>query len=307
MNKDKKNKNKITIKIPSSLALKINEGAVAKGKRKGQFVRYLCRLALNNPEYPHIHYSDGEYAEITAYLSKEFLENARLYRARHRLVTNRDFLADALSRGIAIHEQTDASEPSRHREQNKNSDSIDLVTVNAKFYLSDASIEEAELVFQQAVKLMDLLGYELSESGKWRPGSWIRDAWFKLRRVGASEAAMRRARVLEDVGFGRLSHDADIKLAKAALELIEQSSKIPGSIVLDMGSFLFLKIQRSEGQFDCYSKKLSIEERAFLNANQKILKEPDVILQKLNGCILISSDATKIEDLRSPMSGEGQG
>ena len=78
--------------------------AIETGHTMATTIRNMCRLALEDPEFPPMGYDD---VLLESYhgtrFSPEFIQSAQEYRKLHRLVGNRDFLFDAWRRGLAIY------------------------------------------------------------------------------------------------------------------------------------------------------------------------------------------------------------
>ena len=98
-------KSKLECFVPVEMKEHIDEIAARQGLRRGPCMRDLCRLALRNAEHPPMAYETedkDDMIKVGVHVHKEWLDGTREYRARHRLVTNREFFFNALARGIAL-------------------------------------------------------------------------------------------------------------------------------------------------------------------------------------------------------------
>jgi len=98
-------KSKLECLVSGMMRDHIDEIAARQGLRRGPCMRDLCKLALRNAEHPPMSYEtedEGDMIRVGVNVHKEWLDGTREYRARHRLVTNRAFFFDALTRGIAL-------------------------------------------------------------------------------------------------------------------------------------------------------------------------------------------------------------
>lgn len=100
-----------------------------------------------------------------------------------------------------------------------------------------------------------------------------------------------RAKLVEDVLFGNLA-SADVEAMKVVAELVSSlcDRKIEASI--DARIFVFFKVKKSNGDFQVFTKTLTVGERALINDQPTIMAEPQRLLEKLEGAKGIDPERT---------------
>lgn len=95
-----------------------------------------------------------------------------------------------------------------------------------------------------------------------------------FRRFFETPEVRKRAKIAEDIIFGRGSTQADVQIAEATARLTEAlcSNGAPG--VVDAGTFLFVKSRMSDGTFRIAAKRLSVEDRIILNERPVLSLDP---------------------------------
>lgn len=106
-----------------------------------------------------------------------------------------------------------------------------------------------------------------------------------------------RASIAEDVLFGNASSsDTEAVLAVAQLTTALCNNKCAG--VVDAGVFIFFKAKAEDGDFQIFYKRLTVRERALLNDQPSILRDPYSLLEKLDKARQLDQDrATELRKI----------
>ena len=159
--------------------------------------------------------------------------------------------------------------------------SVLLQKINGSTYIDKGSIEDANEIFSRVEDLLNELNYQLESASAWKRGSWWRSYIFNMRKKLKSKQVQDRTQIIEDVLFGIKSLDIANGVARSTIELIESLRNHKGTVVIDAGLFIFLKKPGADGEDDIFVKRLTVEERAFLDADPSRVMRPDEILKTI--------------------------
>lgn len=132
----------------------------------------------------------------------------------------------------------------------------------------------------------------------------LRKFFSAIRRGISSKEVTGRAGVIEDVLLGKMSgNDSEAILAVAQLTTALCNNKCEG--VVDAGFFIFFKVMNSSGHFQIFHKRLTVAERAMINDQPSLLKEPMKILERFDKAVAL--EQARAEELRSiALSGKAE-
>ena len=123
----------------------------------------------------------------------------------------------------------------------------------------------------------------------------IRSIFEAIRGPSKNKNLNDRAKIIEDVLYGQLSSpDSEAVQAVAQLTSALCSNQCAG--VVDAGVFIFFKVKNDNDEFQIFSKRLTIKERAIINNAPTLLKNPYRILEDLENAIALDHD--RAEELR---------
>ena len=117
-----------------------------------------------------------------------------------------------------------------------------------------------------------------------------------LRAALGSQKVQDRAQIVEDVLFGKQSLEIATGIAGATSSLIESLKNQKGTVIIDAGLFLFLRLPADDGEVDIFAKRLTVEERAMLDADPERILRPDDILTTIKDFRRIEKSANKGEE-----------
>ncbi len=166
-------------------------------------------------------------------------------------------------------------------------------TLSAIIYVKDGSREDAEELFSSTETLLNELGYDLEAAEKWRRGSWWRRAFFKLSNLSKSKKVLDRAQVIENVLYGKGSLDIATGISKATVDLIQSLRDHKGTIAIDVGLFLFLKKSGPNGEADIFAKRLTVDERAFLDSDPSRVCRPNELFDEVENMTKVTVPNSK--------------
>lgn len=112
-----------------------------------------------------------------------------------------------------------------------------------------------------------------------------------IRSTANKKEVQDRAKIAEDVLFGQVSGN-DIEAIKAVAEVVSSLCDNQTEGVFDGGVFVFFKIKNESGNFQVFSKRLTVQERAIINEKPTIMADPYQLLQNLEVAKAISREKT---------------
>ena len=92
-----------------------------------------------------------------------------------------------------------------------------------------------------------------------------------------------RVKVAENVLLGQYDRETTIALANAVVHLENAFKGKKGAIVMDLGLFIFLRKPSRDGDGAIYFKRLTVEDRALLDSDPKLLGKPERLFNSIKG------------------------
>jgi hypothetical protein len=163
-------------------------------------------------------------------------------------------------------------------------------TIPVRNFVAGTSKEKAAVVFAAAEQLADYLGYDVTFHGELTEGSWWQDLKLRTRAFFSSDAVKTRADAVEDVLFGHANIDVDFKVVDMTAKLISALVGNGSAAVVDSGAFLFIKTPDNVGSSHIFVKRLTVLDRAILNADPTIVQSPSDVLEKLRDARRLSKN-----------------
>lgn len=101
------------------------------------------------------------------------------------------------------------------------------------------------------------------------------------KRFLSKDEIEKRARVAEDVLFGRLS-GSDVEAIGKIAELTTALCNNDCEAAMDGGIFVFFKVEVEPSKFQIFHKRLTVRERALLSSKPSLLQDPSRLLEKFD-------------------------
>jgi hypothetical protein len=144
----------------------------------------------------------------------------------------------------------------------------------------------AEKAFAATINFFDSSGFEISEQGKIKQGSWFKEkVVYKIRNVFRSKEIKelfektKKAIELQQIEV----HQSEVNKnnAEAASALLTAVKDVP-FFATKMGSLVIVKITDADGQQQVIVRLLTTEETIFYDKNPSLLNNPVELLNNLN-------------------------
>jgi len=103
----------------------------------------------------------------------------------------------------------------------------------------------------------------------------------RVRTFFSSKDVNDRAKIAEDIIFGKSNIEVDQGIAEATARLAEAFCKTNSPGIVDAASFLFVKLPGDDGVFRIWSKRLTIDDRILLNENPSLANDPKAVADLL--------------------------
>jgi hypothetical protein len=123
----------------------------------------------------------------------------------------------------------------------------------------------------------------------------LRRVFKAIGRAVGSDETKDRAKLVEDVLFGNLA-SADVEAMRVVSELVSSLCDRKSEAAIDGRIFVFFKVKKSDGEFQVFTKTLTVTERALINSQPTILAEPHRLLERLENAKAV--DAKRAAELR---------
>jgi hypothetical protein len=157
--------------------------------------------------------------------------------------------------------------------------------IPVRVYLSVSAPIKITEVSDAISLLLDILGFEISDSFPAELGSWWK-RWFAkskdvITQPEVVEKLQKAERALELYTLQRYQSTVDKEQAEAAGAVLKSLDNIPNA-VCQIGSILIIKITDDFTGTRVYSRTLSAQEMIYLERNQHLLQSPEKILECLS-------------------------
>jgi len=144
----------------------------------------------------------------------------------------------------------------------------------------------AEKIFDATINFFETAGFEISEEGKIKQGSWFKEkVVYKIRNVFRSKEAQeifdktKKAIELQQIEVHQ--SQANKNNAEAAAALLTAVKDVP-FFATKMGSLVIVKITNQNGKEQVITRLLTTEETIYYDKNPTLLNNPIELLNSLN-------------------------
>jgi hypothetical protein len=144
----------------------------------------------------------------------------------------------------------------------------------------------AEKIFDATINFFETAGFEISEEGKIKQGSWFKEkVVYKIRNVFRSKEAKeifdktKKAIELQQIEVHQ--SQANKNNAEAAAALLTAVKDVP-FFATKMGSLIIIKTTDQNGKEQVITRLLTTEETIFYDQNPALLNNPIELLNSLN-------------------------
>lgn len=144
----------------------------------------------------------------------------------------------------------------------------------------------AERIFDATINFFETAGFEISEEGKIKQGSWFKEkVVYKIRNVFRSKEAQeifdktKKAIELQQIEVHQ--SQANKNNAEAAAALLTAVKDVP-FFATKMGSLVIVKITNQNGKEQVITRLLTTEETIYYDKNPALLNNPIELLNSLN-------------------------
>lgn len=144
----------------------------------------------------------------------------------------------------------------------------------------------AEKIFDATINFFETAGFEISEEGKIKQGSWFKEkVVYKIRNVFRSKEAKeifdktKKAIELQQIEVHQ--SQANKNNAEAAAALLTAVKDVP-FFATKMGSLIIIKTTEQNGKEQVITRLLTTEETIFYDQNPALLNNPIELLNSLN-------------------------
>ncbi len=163
------------------------------------------------------------------------------------------------------------------------------LSFNGHIFADTEDFRKAEKLFETTKALFETFGFEISEEGKIKQGSWFKEnVVYKIRNIFRSKEAeelfdkTKKAFELQQIDVHQ--SQANKNNAEAAAALLTAVKDVP-FFTTKMGSLVIIKITNQNGKEQVLTRLLTTEETIFYDKNPELLNNPIELLNSLNnGC-----------------------
>ncbi|NEU09232.1 DEAD/DEAH box helicase family protein [Flavihumibacter sp. R14] len=144
----------------------------------------------------------------------------------------------------------------------------------------------AERIFNATITFFETTGFEISEEGRIKQGSWFKEkVVYKIKNIFRSKEAKeifdktKKAIELQQIEVHQ--SQANKNNAEAAAALLEAVKDVP-FFATKMGSLIIIKTTDQDGKAQVITRLLTTEETIFYDQNPTLLNNPMELLDSLN-------------------------
>ncbi len=153
-------------------------------------------------------------------------------------------------------------------------------------YVGTDDLTVAENVFDATSNFFETEGFEISDEGQIKQGSWFkRNIVYKIQNVFRSKEAQelfyKTKKAIELQQIEKFQSEVNKNNAEAAAMLINSIKDVP-FFATKMGSLIIIKTTNSEGVSQIITRLLTTDETIFYDKNPELLNNPIELLNSLN-------------------------
>jgi len=153
-------------------------------------------------------------------------------------------------------------------------------------YVDTDNYSIAEKVFETTKNFFEIAGFEISEEGKIKQGSWFKEnIGYKIRNVFRSKEAQelfdKTKKAIELQQIEKHQSEVNKNNAEAAAALLSAVKDVP-FFATKMGSLVIIKTTDPNGKEQVITRLLTTDETIFYDKNPDLLNNPIELLNSLN-------------------------